>query len=116
MMRQISQVAVCNSVHSTEQRLSHWLLLTSERARTNTLPFTHEAIAQLLSVRRESITGALGYLQSSGIIRAQRGSIVIVSASRLGAASCECYSVIKAEPKACWRYERISYANTGFRH
>jgi hypothetical protein len=101
MMRQISQVAVCNSLHSTEQRLSRWLLLTSEKARSNTLRLTHDGIAQLLSVRRESITGALGYLQSSGIIRTHRGSIEIVNASRLAAASCECYSIIKAESDAC---------------
>jgi len=97
MIRQISQVAVCNSLHTIEERLSRWLLLNAIRARTNTLRLTHEAIAQLLSVRRESITGALGYLQSSGIIRTQRGSIEIVNASRLAAASCECYRVIRSE-------------------
>jgi CRP-like cAMP-binding protein len=97
MIRQISQVAVCNSLHPIEQRLSRWLLLSSIRARTNNLPLTHDTIAQLLGVRRESVTVVLGRLQDSGAIQNTRGMIEIVNASRLAAASCECYSIIKTE-------------------
>jgi CRP-like cAMP-binding protein len=114
MIRQISQVAVCNSLHPIEQRLSRWLLLNSARARTRTLHITHEAIGELLSVRRESITSALGFLQKSGIIRCNRGKIEIKNTTALEAMACECYSVIRAEFDACCGYDRSSYANRGY--
>jgi Crp-like helix-turn-helix domain len=116
MIRQISQVAVCNSLHPIEQRLSRWLLLNSARARTRTLHITHEAIGELLSVRRESITSALGFLQKSGIIRCNRGKIEIKNTTALEAMACECYSVIRAEFDACCGYDRSSYANRGYSH
>jgi CRP-like cAMP-binding protein len=97
MIRQLSQVAVCNSLHPIEQRLSRWLLLNSARARTRTLPLTHEAIAQLLSVRRESVSNALSGLQRSGALQCARGRIEIRSKAGLEAAACECYRVLKAE-------------------
>ena len=102
MIRQISQVAVCNTLHATEQRLSGWLLLNSTRARTKTLPLTHETIAALLSVRRESITSALSPLQKSGIIRCCRGKIEIKDTAALEAAACECYRVIVTDSEMCF--------------
>ena len=101
MIRQLSQIAVCNSLHSTEQRLSRWLLLNSARARTSTLPITHEAIAELLSVRRESITTALSGLQNTGFIGCSRGKIEIKCKEGLETVACECYRVIKDEFDAC---------------
>jgi CRP-like cAMP-binding protein len=101
LIRQISQVAVCNSLHTIEQRLSRWLLLNSARARTSTLPITHEAIAELLSVRRESITTALSGLQNTGFIGCSRGKIEIKCKEGLEAVACECYRVIKDEFDAC---------------
>lgn len=104
MIRQLSQVAVCNRLHSTEQRLSRWLLLNSMRARTNILPLTHEAIGQLVGARRESITAALGHLQRSSAIQCTRGTIEITNASCLEASACECYRVIRAEFEDCCRH------------
>jgi CRP-like cAMP-binding protein len=101
IIRQISQVAVCNSLHPIEQRLSRWLLLTSARARTRILPVTHEAIAQLLPVRRESITSDLSGLQRSGAIQCTRGRIEIRSKAGLEAAACECYRVLETEFDEC---------------
>jgi CRP-like cAMP-binding protein len=108
MIRQISQVAVCNSLHPIEQRLSRWLLLNCARARKRTLPITHEAIGELLSVRRESITHVLGSLQKSGLIRSNRGKIEIKNTAGLEAVACECYRVMKAEFDACCGYHRTS--------
>jgi hypothetical protein len=116
MMQQISQVAVCNRLHSTEQRISRWILLTSDKARSKNLPLTHDTIAQLLGVRRESVTVALGRLQDSGAIQNARGMIEIISAPCLEAAACECYRVIKTESDACWRYDRNGHANTRYSH
>jgi CRP-like cAMP-binding protein len=71
------------------------LLLTDERASTDDLRITHDFIAQMLSVRRESVTTALRYLSQAGLIYNGRCSIHIVDRSGLEAASCECYSLTR---------------------
>ena len=97
MIRQISQIAVCNSLHSTPQRLSRWLLMTAERSPTNSIYLTQDTIANLLSVRRESITIALGHLQETGAIRTRRSYLEIIDEARLEIASCECCRTTKTE-------------------
>ena len=61
------------------------------------LNITHEFLAQMLGVRRASVTDVLRPLQNDGLIRASRGKVVILDPKRLAAASCECYGVIRKE-------------------
>jgi CRP-like cAMP-binding protein len=56
LITQISQTAVCNRLHSVEQRLCCWLLLTHDRVRSAELLLTQEFIANMLGGRRESVT------------------------------------------------------------
>jgi CRP-like cAMP-binding protein len=93
-IREISQIAACNSLHSIEQRLARWLLQTRQRALNSEFDITHDLIAQLLSVRRASVTDALNRLSSAGLICVSRSKIRIVDRSRLEDASCECYQAI----------------------
>ena len=97
LLTQISQTAVCNRLHSMEQRLSRWLLLCQDRTRSPDLDMTQEFISQMLGGRRESVTVAAGRLQDAGIIRYARGHICILDRAALEAASCECYGVVKNE-------------------
>jgi len=53
LMTQISQTAVCNRLHSVEQRLCRWLLMTHDRTDSDELQMTHEFISNMLGVRRE---------------------------------------------------------------
>jgi CRP-like cAMP-binding protein len=48
LITQISQTAVCNRLHSVEQRLSRWLLLCHDRAGSDELPMTQEFISNML--------------------------------------------------------------------
>ena len=75
LMTQISQTAVCNRLHSVEQRLCRWLLLCQDRANSNELLMTQEFIAGMLGGRRQSVTLAASRLQSAGLIRYSRGHI-----------------------------------------
>ncbi len=97
LLTQVSQTAVCNRLHSMEQRLSRWLLLCQDRARSPDLKMTQEFISQMLGGRRKSVTVAAGRLQDAGIIRYARGHICILHRAALEAASCECYGVVKNE-------------------
>ena len=93
---QISQAAACNRLHSNEERLSRWLLMSHDRVGTDTFPITHEFLGQMLGSRRATVTLSAGLLQSAGLIRYHRGRVTIVDRDGLESVSCECYGIIKA--------------------
>src|ERR1700694_1599969 len=65
LITQISQTAVCNRLHSMEQRLCRWLLMTHDRTQANELQMTQEFISNMLGVRREGVTHAAQNLQET---------------------------------------------------
>ena len=97
LMTQMSQTAVCNRLHTIEQQLCRWLLLSHDRLETDELVMTQELIANMLGVRREGVTHAAGRLQENGLISYVRGRITILDRGGLEAAVCECYKVVKDE-------------------
>lgn len=97
LITQISQTAVCNRLHSVEQRLCRWLLMTHDRTHSDELQMTQEFISNMLGVRREGVTHAAHNLQDQGLISYVRGRIKILDRKGLEAHVCECYSVVKAE-------------------
>lgn len=97
---QIAQAAACNRLHSNEERLSRWLLMTHDRVGSDTFPVTHEFLAQMLGSRRATVTLSAGSLQSDGLIHYQRGEVTIVDRPALEAVACECQRVIKAALEA----------------
>ena len=97
LITQISQTAVCNRLHSVEQQLCRWLLLSHDRIQTDELIMTQELIADMLGVRREGVTVAAGHLQDAGAISYVRGRIKILDRQKLEETVCECYQVVKDE-------------------
>ena len=97
LMTQMFQTAACNRHHSVEQQLCRWLLLTVDRIPTGELVMTQELVANMLGVRRESVTEAAGSLQNSGCIRYRRGHIAVLDRGKLESKVCECYGVVKKE-------------------
>jgi CRP-like cAMP-binding protein len=97
LMTQMSQTAVCNRLHTIEQQLCRWLLLSHDRLDSDELVMTQELIANMLGVRREGVTAAAGRLQERGLISYVRGRIKILDRRGLEAAVCECYKVVKDE-------------------
>lgn len=97
LISQTSQTAVCNQHHSLEQQLCRWLLMSMDRLHENEVVITQEMIANLLGVRRESITEAAGKLQKEGLITYTRGLIKVPDRPQLEKKVCECYEVVKAE-------------------
>jgi CRP-like cAMP-binding protein len=97
LITQISQTAVCNRLHSVEQRLCRWLLLIQDRTNSEELPMTQEFISSMLGGRRESVTVAAGRLQAAGLIHYSRGHIRILDRNGLERHVCECYQIVKTE-------------------
>lgn len=101
LFNQVAQIAACNRVHPVEQRLARCLLLMHDQTGMSEFRMTHEFLAEMLGVRRASITGATAALQRMGLIRNARGHIAIRNRSGLEAAACECYRAIERQ------YERV---------
>src|SRR4029450_13668273 len=97
LLTQIAQTAVCNRLHTIEQRLCRWLLLTQDRVPPGAVRMTHEFIGQMLAVRRESITLVARRLQAAGVIRYTQRHITILDRQGLEARVCECYGVVQNE-------------------
>jgi CRP-like cAMP-binding protein len=101
LFSQVAQIAACNRVHAVEQRLARSLLMMHSQTGASEFPVTHEFLAEMLGVRRASVTGAASALQRAGLIRNARGHIVIRNRASLEAAACECHRAIERQ------YERV---------
>jgi CRP-like cAMP-binding protein len=77
--------------HVVEERLARWLLMTQDRAQSDTFHVTQEFLAFVLGVRRVGVTVAAGILQARHLIRYKRGHVTIIDRERLVAAACSCY-------------------------
>ena len=97
LMNQMAQNAACNRLHAVEERCARWLLMTQDRVHEATFPLTQEFLAEMLGVRRPTVSIAAGILAKAGLISYVRGQITILDRSGLEAASCECYRIIAAE-------------------
>jgi hypothetical protein len=91
----VSQSARCNAVHSLDERLARWLLMTHDRTDGDHLPLTHEYLPIMLAVRHAGVTIGAGALQKAGIISYASGDITILNREALEMSSCECYRTVK---------------------
>ncbi len=97
LITQISQTAVCNRLHSVEQQLCRWLLLSHDRLDSDKLVMTHDLISNMLGVRREGVTLAAQKLVARNLIKSVRGTMTVLDRQGLETAVCECYKVVNDE-------------------
>ena len=95
LLGQSCAIGACERVHSVRQRVIRWLLMFADRTEGD-IRLTHDALSQLLGVRRASISVAASRLQADDMIAYQRGIIMIRDRDRLESGACKCYHEIKA--------------------
>ena len=78
----------------TEARFCRWLLQTADRAESDNVALTHEFLAEMLGVRRTSVTEVASRMQAAGAINYTRGQITILKRAMLEKMSCECYQTL----------------------
>lgn len=93
LMAQMATSAACLRSHAITPRLARWLLMTQDRAGSNSFHVTHEFLSYMLGVRREGVTNAAGALQQNGLIEYRRGNIKILDRSGLKNEACGCYAI-----------------------
>jgi CRP-like cAMP-binding protein len=95
LITRVSQNAICNRLHKIEQQLARWILDCCEELQTETLKMTHEQIANVLGVRRESVSLAMAQHEGRGLIKGGRGRVTILDRKKLEDASCECFAIVR---------------------
>lgn len=104
---QSAQSIACNTLHSAEQRLCRWLLLTQDRLGSDVVPLTQEHLAIMLGVQRTTVTALASQLQDRGMISYVRGKITILDRPAIEHCACECYAAIERGAAALVR-DRVS--------
>jgi CRP-like cAMP-binding protein len=95
MFTQTAQTALCNRMHSVEERLCRWLLVVRDRLGADEFEITQEFIAQMLGVRRSGVTIAAGALRQNGLIDYTRGNIHILKPAEMAECACACYPALR---------------------
>jgi CRP-like cAMP-binding protein len=95
LFAQVQQSAACFATHHVQARLCRWLLRARDLAGSDTLNFTQEFLAEMLGVRRTSVTAVALILQRAGMLKYSRGKIEILNIDELRESACECYDAVK---------------------
>jgi len=104
---QIAQTAACNRLHGIEARASRWLLQAHDRFGQDVVPITHEFLAEMLGVRRETVSLTLRILQSAGLVETRRGGVRVVDRDGIESTCCECYGIMRGELERLFPFLRM---------
>ena len=94
LLSQARVTAACNALHPIEARFCRWLLQSADRSASDTVALTQEFLAEMLGVRRTSVTEVASKVQNAGVITYSRGVIRILDRPALMRMSCECYETL----------------------
>lgn len=97
LLRMLAQTSACNRRHAIVQRCARWLLVTHDRAGRDTFDLTQQFLAEMLGVRRATVSAVANSLQKAGAINYSRGRITVTDRPQLEAHCCECYDIIQSE-------------------
>jgi CRP-like cAMP-binding protein len=106
-LMQVAQSVACNRVHAVPQRLARWLCMTHDRVGSDEFPLTQEVIAQMLGVRRQTVSEVASEFQAARLIDYHLGRVTIENRAALERAACECYRTVRAH------FERLLGARRG---
>ena len=77
--------------------MCRWILLTHDRAGSDSFALTHEYLSLMLGARRATVSAIAHKLKEEGIVSYTRGKLKVTDRPRLEACSCECYDLIKKQ-------------------
>jgi CRP-like cAMP-binding protein len=89
------QNVACNAIHKVDQRCARWLLMCDDQVEGDSFELTQEYLAELLGVRRSTVTVVAGSLQREGLIHYRRGAVTVLDRRGLETTACECYQIVR---------------------
>lgn len=95
LLLQLQHVAACNALHRVDGRMARWLLQLHDRVPNDLLPVTQEALAQLLGVRRTTVTLTMSKLRKAGAVPSDRRGFIEIDRARLERVACDCYALMQ---------------------
>ena len=101
LVGQVLQTIACHSIHTVEERCARSLLVIHDRSNGDTLTLTQASLAQMLGVRRSTVTAVIRTLQQAGLIGYCQGDLKVLDRTGLELAACECYGIDRE------RYQRL---------
>lgn len=93
---QMAQTAVCEKIHSVEQRLCRWLLNAFDRVPGDALALDLGDLTEMLDVPVEALAGAAAQLVGSGALACGPGRLVLLNRSALQAQTCGCQVIVSS--------------------
>jgi CRP-like cAMP-binding protein len=102
---QVCSTALANGRSKLEERLARWLLMVRDRMDGDRFELTHEFLSVMLGVRRPGVTVALHTLEGKGLIRSNRGEIIVVDRDGLIALADGAYGLPEREYDRMLRVE-----------
>ena len=99
LLLQTSQTALCNRIHSDEERLARWLLLSNDRIESKQLPLPRELLAKMLGRNHSGVSVAASTLERAGLITYNGAELVILDREKLETVACSCYWVVKRQTR-----------------
>lgn len=95
LLAQSQQNAVCHALHPVEARICRWLLAVQAFCGGDKVPLIQGTLAEMLGVRRTTVTLVAGQLEAQGVIKCHRGHMDIIDQNSLLQHSCECHSMLE---------------------
>lgn len=95
-IEELHELILCNGAHRAEQRVARWLLDACDKVHGAPFELKQELLAELLGLRRATVSGICNDLRQAGIVGYSRGHIEILDKARLEAKACDCYAHVRA--------------------
>jgi len=89
------RLTACTGLHTLEQRCARWILMTLDRVSADRFSITHEFLATLLGASRPAVSTVVEQFERQGILKVERGRLLIGDRDQLVRVACDCYAVIK---------------------
>ena len=94
---QSAQSMATNASQRIEAGLARWLLMCHDRIDGDEIALTHEFIGMMISAERSGVTLTLHILEGAGMIRSERGRVIIRDRDKLEDLAGDAYGVPEAE-------------------
>jgi CRP-like cAMP-binding protein len=88
---------LCNRLHTIEERLSRWLLITRNGSESDEFDLEPSYLAAMLGSRLSGVPIALGVLHQAGLISVDGARIRLLDVPAVEASACECHSAMAAQ-------------------